>query len=197
MNFSWTRLADGNIRIHIKTPVVEIGTLYRLTAAIFTMGLDIVSGDIKTFIKDGESYSDDEFILRQSDQSISEGEISAKLGIMMEAILRDHTDPDEFMKVENIQPPRKLEFFDVEPVIVFQSDDKTNTTQFHIEAPNRTGLLFHLTRILARENIDIIKAAIRTEGDYLAQDTFFLQCNGRKLEKETAERLEREIASYE
>ncbi|MDH5654588.1 MAG: hypothetical protein OEZ34_01680 [Spirochaetia bacterium] len=195
MNFVWSRLPDGTIEIQIKTPVVEVGTLYRLTAAIYAMGLDILSGDISSDTgEDGIPYSNDRFILQHTNSEESEGAISAKLGILMETLLRENMDPDEFLRKEKIQPPVKLEFFETEPVILFQNSKEWNATQFYIESQNRTGLLFHLTRILARKNVDIIRAKIRTE-NYLVKDTFYLQYNGSFLEPDTSKKIESEILS--
>ncbi len=53
-----------------------------------------------------------------------------------------------------------------------------------ITSPDRLGLLYEISSQLYRNNVDIISAIINTE-DGVAQDVFYLQCEGTKLNAET------------
>ena len=66
VSFSWTALSDRFFEIRIKTPVTRVGTLHRLTAAIYVLGLDIISGTVDTIQEAGEEFTDDIFLLQPS-----------------------------------------------------------------------------------------------------------------------------------
>lgn len=196
VSFSWTMLEDGTVDVQIRTPVTRIGTLHRLTAAIFVLGLDIVSGDVDTLEENGETFSQDRFILQRSSRLSSDrsmAEYSAQLGFLMETLLSREIDPDEILKEKNISPPEKSLFFDTEPELVFQDHEESGYTQFYIETINRTGLLFHLTRTIFHEGLNIFRATIRTTSYGSAEDTFFLQYNDGILGPEISKHLEEQI----
>ena len=66
IRFSWSLVADDGCQIDIKMPLVQVGTFHRLTAAIFVLNFDIVSGDVDTIEEDGVLYSDDRFLLKNA-----------------------------------------------------------------------------------------------------------------------------------
>ena len=196
MNFSWQQLENGHIKITVKTPVVKIGTLHRLTSAIFAMELDIVSGEVNTVQDGDEIYSNDEFILRPVVSLRNNAEISARLGMLMETMLHENENPDVVLEAEEVSPPERLQFFDAAPELVFETDEESNSTHFYIEATNRTGLLFHLTRLLSRLGVNILKASIYTNDENQIQDTFFLQYEGKPLTREISNKISSAITEY-
>ncbi len=179
ISFSWTQLSGNLVELEIKTPVVRTGTLYRLTAAIYVLGLDIVEGDVDTLEEEGILYSQDRFLLQLADPQNRHDknlqEHSSKLGILMETMLVQNRDPDEIFVEQGVIPPTRNFFFESPPEILFQDHRESNETQFYIETVNRTGLLFQLTRLLYREEINIVRATIRTTPFGTAEDTFYLQ----------------------
>lgn len=196
VSFSWSMLDDGTIEVWIRTPVTRIGTLHRLTAAIFVLGLDIVSGDVDTVEENGETFSQDRFVLQGSPRLSSNrsmAEYSAQLGFLMETLLSREIDPDEMLKERNISPPEKKLFFDTKPELVFQDHEELGYTQFYIETISRTGLLFHLTRTIFKEGLNIFRATIRTTSYGTAEDTFYLQYNDGILGPEISKHLEEQI----
>jgi len=193
IQFSWTQLAPDKFRIEIKTPTVRIGTLHRLTAAIYVQGLDIESGDVYTIEEAGEFFSQDSFVIRVAEASKSSGgltEATTRLGTLMETLLRGDSDPDDLLKQNKVQPPDTIKFFENPPEILFQDIPARKRTQFYIETSGRRGLLYHLTRILYRENINILQATIRTRPNGMAEDTFYLQYEDGPLGQDISKKLE-------
>lgn len=189
ISFSWTALSENIFEIHIKTPITRIGTLYRLTAAIYILGLDIISGSVDTAHDAGEEFADDTFLLRPAAEGESDfAFFSARVGVLMETLLRNEKDPDDLLRERHIEPPNIRFLFDSEPNITFRDLPEGNVSEFNITSQNRTGLLFHLTRIFAEEEISIIRGTIKSEHD-TAKDRFFVQQNGNRISPETRTRL--------
>ncbi|MCE9596781.1 MAG: hypothetical protein K8S54_02340 [Spirochaetia bacterium] len=189
ISFSWTALSENIFEIRIKTPVTRIGTVYRLTAAIYILGLDIISGSVDTVHEDGEEFADDTFLLRPAaDGETDFAFFSARVGVLMETLIRNEKDPDDLLRERQLEPPNIHFLFDAQPNIQFRDLPEGNQTEFSITSQNRTGLLFHLTRIFAEEEISIIRGTIKSEHD-TAKDRFFVQQNGTTISPETRVRL--------
>ncbi|HNN61232.1 MAG TPA: ACT domain-containing protein, partial [Leptospiraceae bacterium] len=185
ISFSWTALSEHIFEIRIKTPVTRVGTLYRLTAAIYVLGLDIVSGTVDTAHEHGEEYADDTFLLRpSSDGETSFAYYSARVGVLMETLIRNEKDPDDLLRERNINPPDIRFLFEALPEITFRDIPDRKVTEFNITSQNRTGLLFHITRIFAEEGISILRGTIKSEED-TAKDRFFLQQQGECISEES------------
>lgn len=193
ISFSWTALSEHIFEIRIKTPVTRVGTLYRLTAAIYVLGLDIVSGTVDTAHEHGEEYADDTFLLRpSSDGETSFAYYSARVGVLMETLIRNEKDPDDLLRERNINPPDIRFLFEALPEITFRDIPDRKVTEFNITSQNRTGLLFHITRIFAEEGISILRGTIKSEED-TAKDRFFLQQQGECISEESKSRLSAKI----
>ncbi len=193
ISFSWTALSEHIFEIRIKTPVTRVGTLYRLTAAIYVLGLDIVSGTVDTADEHGEEYADDTFLLRpSSDGETSFAYYSARVGVLMETLIRNEKDPDDLLRERNINPPDIRFLFEALPEITFRDIPDRKVTEFNITSQNRTGLLFHITRIFAEEGISILRGTIKSEED-TAKDRFFLQQQGECISEESKSRLSAKI----
>src|SRR5690349_5559498 len=105
-SFSWTALSQNIFEIRIKTPVTRVGTLYRLTAAIYVLGLDIISGNVDTVSEGGEEFADDTFLLRPTaDGEQGLAHYSARVGVLMETLLRNEKNPDDLLHERHINPP--------------------------------------------------------------------------------------------
>lgn len=190
IRFSWSLIADDRFHVQVRTPVTRIGTLHRLCAAIYVFGLDIVSGNVMTEEEDGAPVAHDNFILRLANAPVNEYSIyetTGKLGGLMEALLDDSRDPSEILKQNAMPEPRTDHFFDERSRLSFEEVRGKNLTRMHIEVADRTGLLYHVTRSLAAESINIWSAMILTTDTGLAEDTFYIQFQDAPL---TAERQE-------
>ncbi len=196
IQFSWTLISNDSFQIEIRTNSVQIGTLYRLTSAIYVLGLDIQSGDVYTIEEEDGPISHDTFTLRILNPAAAQSGVSdctTKLGMLMETLLQEDADPDRLLRENKVTIPENRKFFENPPEIVFQDVPKRRRTQFYIETQGRTGLLFHLTRVLSREHINIVQATIRTLPNGMAEDTFYLQFKDAPLGPELSAKLEKLI----
>ena len=198
ISFSWAAEQDQRFTIHIKTPVTRVGTFHRLTAAIYVLGFDIVSGDINTVEEEDGLYSNDTILIQSVDKRKNNGGVIAEqLGILMESLLRDDQDTESLLRERGVSPPAPRQFFELEPEIVFEDKPDRRMTEFYLETPGQTGLLFHLTRILFKERIDIVGATINTNDMGMSEDMFYLKFEGGCLGKELSTHIEKLIVARE
>ncbi|WP_061221257.1 ACT domain-containing protein [Leptospira borgpetersenii] len=164
---------DGFYTVTLKTSETAPGTLHKMVKAMFFMGWEIVSGDIKTIEEKGQFYSYDIFTLK-SDETDSKIKAS-KLGVLMSSVFTDdfaleeiihHSSEIDLRNTYHLGPDSKLEFEDIE---------LGTKTKFTLEAPDRKGLLYFVTEVLKENGINIHSATIRTDRTgNRAQDTFIL-----------------------
>jgi UTP:GlnB (protein PII) uridylyltransferase len=198
IHFSWTNNEDGTYTFDLITNAIQVGTLHRITAAIYTLNLDIISGDVMTENSEEGIRSKDSFIVRPTLMAESEtADIPGRLGVLMEMLLARNITTEEFLIRYGTPPPQPLHFFDLRPEIVIQQHPEEGLTEFFIEAPDRRGFLFNLTRILASFGIDIQKATIRTAPNGVAQDIFYISLNGRSIDQELMDKIEDLICAGE
>ncbi len=80
--------------------------------------------------------------------------------------------------------PRTLKpFFRFESFIEIDNETSREYTILELLSPDRLGLLYDISTQFYAHNVDIISAVINTE-DRVAQDVFYLQYNGGKLNAE-------------
>ncbi|EKR62695.1 MULTISPECIES: ACT domain-containing protein [Leptospira] len=164
---------DGFYTVTLKTTETAPGTLHKMVKAMFFMGWEIVSGDIRTIEEEGQFYSYDIFTLK-SDETDSKIKAS-KLGVLMSSVFTDdfaleeiihHSSEVDLRNTYHLGPDSKLEFEDIE---------SGTKTKFTLEAPDRKGLLYFVTGVLKENGINIHSATIRTDRTgNRAQDTFIL-----------------------
>ncbi|ABJ74877.1 ACT domain-containing protein [Leptospira borgpetersenii] len=167
------KVNDGFYTVTLKTSETAPGTLHKMVKAMFFMGWEIVSGDIKTIEEEGQFYSYDIFTLK-SDETDSKIKAS-KLGVLMSSVFMDdfaleeiihHASEIDLRNTYHLGPDSKLEFEDIE---------LGTKTKFTLEAPDRKGLLYFVTEVLKENGINIHSATIRTDRTgNRAQDTFIL-----------------------
>jgi UTP:GlnB (protein PII) uridylyltransferase len=190
-SFSCTVAHDRELILEIRTPSVKEGTLYRLSAAIYSLDLDIYSGDIDTVEEEGELFSHDRFVLRTmvdgSARKLSE--IGLKLGMLMEALLSSDSDPEELIRNSGKEIPRPESFFDAGLEVLFDRNTERGETMMYLEAPDRPGLLFTMTKLLYHHDVNIISATLRSTYGGHARDLFHLQSKGKPLNNDTIEAL--------
>ena len=189
-HFSWSRESPSKFRIRVVTPEVRSGTFLRLVAAIYLLHFDVVEGDLHTgFSEDGAAYSEDEFLV----EALGEAADPARLGLLMESLLREADPPAELFTAHGLVPPERRSFFEAPPEIVCDDMPDGSETQFYIEALGRRGLLFHLASVIANRGINIVRGAVRTDQGGNAQDTLYLTRDGHAIGREEAAQLERDI----
>lgn len=190
ISFSWTPTGPAQFLLEVQTPVTRIGTLYRLTAAIYDAGLDIFSGDINTVKIDSEVYSSDRFFLRKVEGYNGEiDDTGHQLGMLMETLLSDRNDPETLLQEHGKKLPSAEEMVQRDAELVFEQTKDHSETRMYIETYSRTGFLLHMSRILYLEGLNISAATIRTTHAGIAQDYFHLQENGRALSDERCDYL--------
>jgi len=195
MNFSWETLNENLYRLQIRTESTRMGTLHRITAAIYLLNLNIISGDIQTILEGDQAYSFDTFIVKFSGMEHKEmrDSIHSKLAILMEMVLGKNQSVESLFQQFNVPLPGSLDFFELKPEVLFQNDTAMGVTEFYIEAPDRKGLLYNLTELLFRREVDIVSATIRTDSNGIVQDTFHLQRNGTVLDEKRIQEIEARI----
>lgn len=188
--FSWSRESPSRFRVRVTTPEVRAGTFLRLVAAMYLLHFDVIEGELKTLVDDnGEFYSEDEFLV----EAIGEAADPARLGLLMESLLRDTKSPAELFAEQGLAPPEPRSFFEAPPEMVFDHFLDEGETQFYIEALGRRGLLCHLASVIANRGIEIKRGQVRTNAGGTAQDTFYLTREGRALETAEANALQEDI----
>lgn len=200
IRFSWSVIDDHRFQIQVQTPVTRIGTLHRLTAAIYVLGMDVVSGNVLTEMdsETGELNSHDNFVLRiaQPDNfHFPLHEITTKLGVLMETVLQKDLEPSHFLTENKVETPDPAKLFAGPHTIRFQPTPDGRMTQMYVESVDRTGLLYHITQVLARENINVWSAVILTNDRGTTEDTFYIQADGTALTEFRTTALEGAIRS--
>ena len=179
IEFKYSAQGEGII-ITLKTPVTEVGTLHKMVSVIYSLDWDIVSGDIKTIVEDGVSYSYDTFKIKKvlKKKFATPGE----LALLMESVFNSGSNLDEICRQIDSKKSKPRKFFKSKSELVFQDDIEKKVTIFYIEAENAKGLLFYLTKVLKDYRIDILEATIDTDLETkMARDTFYLRDSNGNL----------------
>lgn len=164
---------DGEIVVTLKTDITEMGTFHRMAAVIYTLGWDIIAGEIKTVLIDGKEFALDTLRLR-SERNKASGK-AIEIGILMDSIFSKKQDLQETLKNYTFKQPEVRNFFREKAELIFQDEPEKNLTCFYIEADSGRGLLYHLTKVLLENKINIINAVIDTDNiTQRAKDTFYL-----------------------
>ncbi|MCR9140807.1 MAG: hypothetical protein NXI24_00945 [bacterium] len=195
IRFAWSVIDDHRFQIQVRTPVTRIGTLHRLTAAIYVLGMDVVSGNVLTEpdSESGELYSHDNFVLRIAEPDnfhFPMHEVTTRLGVLMETVLQKDLEPSSLLTEHKVAPPDREQLFADSCSIRFQQAADGSMTQMFVESPDRTGLLYHITQVLARENVNVWSAVILTNDRGTTEDSFYLQTEGKALSEIRTSALE-------
>lgn len=172
INFDLKKV-DNFYNITLKTDYTEIGTFHRMTGVIFSLGWDVVSGELNTIIENGLPFSQNFLKLRSTKNNSSQEVMD--IGILMDSIFSQKMNFEELVKKYNIRMPPVETFFGKQGELIFQDDQDKQATCFYLEADSREGLLFHITKVFLDFKINILSAIIET--DLLTQramDTFYL-----------------------
>lgn len=163
----------GVYRVTLKTSETAPGTLHKMVKAMFFMGFEILSGDIRTIKEGDSSVSYDEFLLRSSE---TDSKIKAsKLGILMSSVFSDEKALEEMIQTSSEIDIRNTFYLGKDSQLEFEDLPDGSATRFYLEAPDRKGLLYFVTGVLKDLGINILSGEVRTDGkSSKAQDTFVL-----------------------
>ncbi|PJZ71562.1 amino acid-binding protein [Leptospira perolatii] len=164
---------NGFYRVVLKTSETAPGTLHKMVKAIYFMGFEIVSGDIRT-IREGNSFlSQDEFVLRSSE---TDSKIKAsKLGILMSSVFSEESTLEEMIQTSSEIDIRNTFHLNQDSKLEFQDLPDGSGTDFFLETADRKGLLYFITGVLKDLGINIISGEVRTDDvSHKAKDKFVL-----------------------
>jgi UTP:GlnB (protein PII) uridylyltransferase len=164
---------DDEILVTLKTNITEIGTFHRMATVIYALGWDIISGEILTVSENNQEFAIDTLKLKSST-----GEVNKKayeIGLLMDAVFSKKQTVDDLIHTLNFKQPVIKNFFREKAELIFQDDLEKSQTCFYIEADSGRGLLYHVTKVLLENKINIISGNIDTDKiTSRAKDTFFL-----------------------
>lgn len=171
---------DDEILVTLKTDVTEIGTFHRMASVIFFLGWDILSGEILTVNENGTDFAIDTLRLKADGNGGSKKAV--EIGIMMDAIFSKRKSLDELLQNFEKRTPNIRNFFRERAELIFQDEPEKNQTCFYIEADSGRGLLYHVTKVLLENRINILSGLIETdEITQRAKDTFYLVDHNGKM----------------
>lgn len=175
---------DDEILVTLKTDVTEIGTFHRMASVIFLLGWDIISGEILTVTENGIEYAID--TLRLKSESNLGTKKAVEIGLMMDAIFSKRKGLDELFQNHEFRVPVVKNFFRERAELIFQDELDKKQTCFYIEADSGRGLLYHVTKVLLENKINILSGIIETDKiTQRAKDTFYLVDHEGKMFGET------------
>ncbi|MBP9886514.1 MAG: hypothetical protein KBF93_09475 [Leptospiraceae bacterium] len=164
---------DDEILVTLKTDVTEIGTFHRMASVIYLLGWDIISGEILTVSENGIEYAID--TLRLKSETNLGNKKAVEIGLMMDTIFSKRKGLDELFQNHEYKPPFVKNFFRERAELIFQDEPVKNQTCFYIEADSGRGLLYHVTKVLLENKINILSGTIETDKiTQRANDTFYL-----------------------
>ncbi len=164
---------DEEILVTLKTNITEIGTFHRMATVVYTLGWDILSGEISTIIENGTEFAIDTLKLKSTSGTNSKKAV--EIGILMDSVFSKKNNLEEFLSKYEFKQPFVKDFFREKAELIFEDDENLKQTCFYIEADSGRGLLYHLTKVLAENQINIISGKIETDKlTARAKDTFYL-----------------------
>ena len=203
LRFSWHALDEHSFAIDIRAPMTQVGTLYRLTAAMYALGLDIQQGRVSTSTDaNGHAWSEDNFTLKirpgvenLKSPHVLINEASARLGHLMEMVLAQELDVADFLASQNCEPPEMVAAELASFSLQFENHKDDLYTAMTLHASDRPGLLFIIARVLAEKQISVHQATILTTDGGQAEDRFYLKKNGRLPDEADIEAIKQALQS--
>jgi [protein-PII] uridylyltransferase len=183
---SVTEKGDGTTELTIATRDM-IGLFARVVGVLGAKGLNIINARLYTgvsgIVVDRITISNWHDIWWEG----SEDEVKSFMGraLLMEpeGLLSETIGKRMLMADSQAYPYRRFE-----SSLEIDNETSENSTILEVFLSDRIGLLYAITSRLYSHNIDIVSAIINTE-ENIAQDVFYLQQDGGKLDSETIFRL--------
>ena len=134
IRFSYELLSDDRLQIKVQTPVTRVGTLNRLTAAIYVLGLNIVSGNVLTEEDEGGApLTHDNFVLEFTDpENRNIHEATTRLGVLMETILQENLEPRKLLAEHNVAAPDPGRLFAGHHRVQLEDLPELSITRFYL-----------------------------------------------------------------
>jgi len=155
----------GSTEILIYTP--DSPSLFALiTAVLDTLQLDVQSATINST---AENYALNTFYVLESDGGLIT-EATRKKQIK-NALLAELCSPQEIPAMGERRRPRQLRHFTIPTTVEF--DDNADSTEVHLVAADRPGILSSIGRIFLRAGVVVQAARIGTLGERI-EDVFFI-----------------------
>ncbi len=173
------------------------GLFARLALAITLAGAEVAEARIVT-MSDGMAL--DSFLLQEAgdtmpgarpavDDAVHDQRKLAKLEELVGEVLAGRIDPDQALASRRPKLPQRARVFDVPPRVLVDNQASNAFTVIEVNARDRPGLLYAVTRTLAAMNVQIGRAKISTFGEsavdvFYIKDLFGLKIdNQRRLEQ--------------
>lgn len=183
---------DGTALLTISTADV-LGLFSKIVKVLSSKGLNIIRARLYTsrsgYVLDKILLSNwkdlwwgglEDELKRGLKESIFQKEEELPIGY---SALLDSKGKNNLLEIKKRTPPTKYEYF-----IEIDNETSTKFTLIEIAVPDRIGLLYDVSTIIYLNKIDITSAIINTEQG-IADDVFYVQKEGRKLDPFIVERL--------
>ena len=167
--------SSSRVSVYIKD---QVGLFSRLTGALAEMGANILDAKIHTTF-DGMAL--DNFMVEDmSGGAFKKAERTTRLEQAIKAWVYGESGRSKLIKKESVVS-KKSDVFNVEPVVLFYNRVSEQHTLLEINAKDRRGLLYDLTRVLGKNKVSVLSAHVATYGER-AVDVFYIQeLDGRKI----------------
>ena len=153
------------------------GLFAKLAGAISSVGSSIQ--DAKAFTTNDKMALDVFYIQDVQGLPLNEALDVERLKQRLEAAINGKFDPAA--NVRSAQLARRQRAFDIEPDVIIDNQASDLTTLIEVNARDRGGLLYDLSRTLAEEKLSITSAHIATFGEKVVDVFYVLDSGGHKI----------------
>ena len=167
--------SSSRISVYIKD---QPGLFSRLAGALAELGANILDAKIHTTF-DGMAL--DNFMVEgASGGAFKKEERTERLEEAINAWVYGAPGRSKLIKKPSLVA-KKSDVFNVEPVVLFDNRVSEHHTLLEMNAKDRRGLLYKLTRVLGKNRVSVLSAHVATYGER-AVDVFYIQeLDGRKI----------------
>ena len=163
-------LDDEATEITVFTPD-HAGLFSRIAGAVDMTGANIV--DAKIFTTADGMALDTFWVQSDNSKVVDEARRVARLKELIEKNLRGQTLPKETIARER-KRTRRQQAFEIEPQVIIDNTASDRFTLIEVNALDRPGILYDLTRALFHLNLTITSAHIATYGERIV-DVFYVK----------------------
>ena len=162
------------LRIDIEADYNEPGFLNRFAATLFALDWNVFQADLITTEK---NHVRDVFYVDQAQPSANWQEKINEVNVIINSVFEEHVNSEEILQRYGKAPvfSYRSEKSLLDTEVIYEHSHSTGGTRYYIETSDRKGLLYGISSVFTRFDVDIKKAKIRT--NYLAgraEDTFLV-----------------------
>ena len=154
------------------------GVFSLISGAFDILGASVVDAKIFT-TKDGMALENFAVQNGKGDAFDDSKQLQRLKKVIKESVLKGIFSQDKFRK--NTIFERRTAFFKVEPIVLFDNNASNRYTVLEINARDRVGLLYDLTRVLSDQNVSVESAHIATYGERAVDVFYIMELNGQKI----------------